>query len=70
MTYCLRHRVDCFVAWCMKNHLLLNEAKTKEMVVDFGRTRTILNTISILGEELNLVEGYRYLGVHLDKRMD
>ena len=40
------------------------------MVVDFRRTRTKLNTISILGEEVEVVEGYRYLGVHLDYRLE
>ena len=65
-----RELVDRFVAWCGNNHLLLNVAKTKEMVVDFRRTRTKLNTISILGEEVEVVEGYRYLGDHLDNRLD
>ena len=40
------------------------------MVIDFGRTRIKWNTISILGEEVEVVEGYRYLGVHLDNRLD
>ena len=52
------------------NHLLLNVTKTKEMVVDFRRTRNTLNTISIMGEEVEVVEGYRYLGVHLYNRLD
>ena len=31
-----------------------------------------MNTISILGEEVEVevVEGYRYLGIHLDNRLD
>ena len=36
------------------------------MAVDFKRTSTKLNTISILGQEVEVVQGYRYLGVHLD----
>ena len=46
------------------------QSVTKELVVDFSRTRTKLNTISILGEEVEVVEVYRYLGVHLDNRLD
>ena len=38
--------------------------------MDFSRTRTKLNTISMLGEEVEVVEGYRYLGDHLDNRLD
>ena len=42
--------MDHLLAWCGNNHLLLNVTKTKKMVVDFRRARTKLNTISILGE--------------------
>lgn len=55
----------------MNNHFLLNVAKAKETVVDFRRrTRTKLNTISILGEKVDVVKGYRYLGVDLDNRLN
>ncbi|XP_060897819.1 uncharacterized protein LOC132977298 [Labrus mixtus] len=47
-----RMLVDNFVAWSGKNHLVLNETKTKEMVVDFRRDRPELSTISILGDEV------------------
>ena len=63
-----RELVDRFVAWCGNNHLLLNVTQTKEMVVDFKRAGTKLNTFSILGDEVE--ESYRYLGVHLDNRLD
>lgn len=46
---------------------LLNVAKTKEMFVDFRRTKTRVKIISILGEDV--VEGYRYLGFHLNNRL-
>ena len=65
-----RELVDCFGAWCGNNHLLLSVTKTKEMVVDFRKIRTKLNTISLLGDEVEVVEGYRYMGVHLDNRLD
>ena len=64
-----RELVNRFVAYCGNNQLL-NMAKTKEMVVDFRRTRIKLNTISILGEEVEVVEGYRYLGGHLDNSLE
>ncbi|XP_041950480.1 uncharacterized protein LOC121711184 [Alosa sapidissima] len=65
-----RELVNSFVAWCGNNHLLLNVAKTKEMVVDFRRARTKLNTVSIMGDEVEVVENYTYLGVHLDNKLD
>lgn len=39
------------------------------MAVDFMIIRTKLNTTSILEEEVEVVKGYRYLGVHLDNTL-
>lgn len=48
----------------------LNVMKTKEMVVDFRKNRTSFNNISIVGEETEVVEGYKYLGVHHDNKTE
>lgn len=42
--------------------------KTKEMGVDFRRTRTATKPINIIGGEVGIVEHYKYLGVYLNKR--
>jgi len=34
-----RSLVEDFVQWCKLNHLQLNTSKTKEMVVDFRRSK-------------------------------
>ena len=36
--------------------------------MDFRRTRNKSNSISIMGEEVEVVEEYKYLSVHLDNR--
>ena len=64
-----RELVDCFEAWCGNNHIILNVNKTKEMIVDFRRTRFKSNSISIMGEEVEMMEEYKDLGVHLDSRL-
>ena len=38
--------------------------------MDFRRTRSEPNTVSIQGEEVEVDEEYRYLGVYLDSRLD
>ena len=43
--------------------------KTKEMIVDFRRTTNKSNSI-IMGEEVEVVEEYKYLRVHRDNRLD
>lgn len=51
-----RGLVDHFVVWCGNNHLILNFAKSKEMVMDQ------INTITTLGERVEVVEGHQHLG--------
>ena len=40
------------------------------MIVDFKRTRNKLNSISIMVEEVEVVEKFKFLSVHLDNRLD
>ncbi|KAI4881097.1 hypothetical protein NFI96_007135 [Prochilodus magdalenae] len=65
-----RNLVEDFVAWCQRNNLLLNTSKTKEMVVDFRRARPLIQPVFIEGVEVEMVRTYRYLGLHLDERLD
>ncbi|CAI5671505.1 unnamed protein product [Oreochromis niloticus] len=46
--------VDSFVTWCEQNHLQLNVAKTKELIVDFRKTRKHLTPVSIQGKMLRI----------------
>lgn len=50
--------------------LILN--KTKEMILDFRRGRRGAQTmpITIRGTDVEVVSNPRYLGVHLDERLD
>lgn len=58
------------MAWCGNHHLTLNMNKIKEVIVDFRRNRDKSKIVSIKGEEVEVVEEYRYLGVHLDNRLE
>ncbi|KAI4898558.1 hypothetical protein NFI96_004317 [Prochilodus magdalenae] len=49
---------------------ILNISKTKEMVVDFRRNRSPQAPVTIDGEEVEVVGTYKYLGVHLDNKLD
>ncbi|KAK7945276.1 hypothetical protein WMY93_001004 [Mugilogobius chulae] len=60
-----------FVDWCQQNHLLLNAGKTKEMVVDFRRRHSIAPPpVNIQGRDIERVDSYKYLGVHLNNKLD
>ncbi|XP_072543920.1 uncharacterized protein [Salminus brasiliensis] len=65
-----RDLVNSFVVWSERNHLILNVAKTKEMVVDFRRKRTTTGPITITGQDVERVDTYKYLGVLLDSKLD
>ncbi|KAK3546380.1 hypothetical protein QTP70_026166 [Hemibagrus guttatus] len=62
--------VDNFVTWCELNHLQLSVGKTKELVVDFRKSRTPVSPLSVHGEKVEIVEDYKYLGVHIDNKLD
>ena len=62
--------VDNFVEWAGRNHLRLNVTKTREMVIDFRKKRTASQPLCILGEDVEEVEVYKYLGVYINYRLD
>jgi len=57
--------VESFNGWTKKNCLLLNTIKTKELVVDFRRSKTPYQSFCIDGEEIDCLT-CKYLGVLLD----
>ncbi|KAI4887110.1 hypothetical protein NFI96_003146 [Prochilodus magdalenae] len=65
-----RATVNDFVAWCELSHLQLNVTKTKELVVDLRRDKAQVTPISIKGVSVDTVEDYKYLGVHIDNKLD
>ncbi|XP_054866081.1 uncharacterized protein LOC129348770 [Amphiprion ocellaris] len=63
--------ISDFVDWCEQNHLQLNASKTKEMIVDFRRRRTPRTApVNIQGLDIDMVDTYKYLGVHLNNKLD
>ncbi|KAG5276526.1 hypothetical protein AALO_G00106690 [Alosa alosa] len=65
-----RSLVEDFMQWCKLNHLQLNTSKTKEMVVDFRRSKPTLLPVHIDGVNVEVVSTYKYLGLHLDNKLD
>ncbi|KAK5866698.1 hypothetical protein PBY51_020867 [Eleginops maclovinus] len=66
-----RALVENSVGWCDNNHLKLNISKTKELVLDFRRSmKRSLTPITIRGEEVEVVNSYKFLGVQLNNKLD
>uniref|UniRef100_A0A8C6LDB2 Reverse transcriptase domain-containing protein n=1 Tax=Nothobranchius furzeri TaxID=105023 RepID=A0A8C6LDB2_NOTFU len=60
-----REENSALTHWCQDNHLILNVAKTKELIVDFRRCRGVYTPITIKGDAVEIVSSFRFLGVHL-----
>src|SRR4029434_2011908 len=50
--------------------LLLNTSKTKELVIDYRRSKPHLQPINIRGKDITVVQTYKFLGVHLDDKLN
>ena len=59
-----------FALWCHTNCLQLNTSKTKELVIDFGRSRPRPRPALLDRAEVEAVPSYKYLGVWLDNKLD
>lgn len=61
-----REEVQHLAAWCADNNLALNSKKTKELIVDFRKSRGGTHTpIHINGTEVERVSSFRFLGVNI-----
>ncbi|TWW68206.1 hypothetical protein D4764_19G0000040 [Takifugu flavidus] len=66
-----RELIQDFVDWSLRNNLQINAGKTKELVVDFRRRNNPPPApVNILGTDVDVVESYKYLGVHLNNNLD
>ena len=55
--------------WCQDNNLSLNVSKTKELIVDYRKRRAEQAPINIDGAEVEWVESFKFLGVHIPNKL-
>ena len=55
--------------WCQYNNLSLNVRKTKELIVDYCKRRAEQAPINIDGAAVELVESFKFLGVHITNKL-
>lgn len=65
-----RGLVDNFVLRCRENNLELCISTTMELVVDIRLNREPLRLATIQVEEMEVMQDYKDLAVHLNSRMD
>ena len=59
--------VSGLVDWCDDNNLKLNVTKTKEMIIDFRRNKSLLEPLTIDSQEVKQVDVFKFLGCHISK---
>ena len=64
-----RQELDRLGLWCRENNLTLNNSKTKEVIVDFGKNSTATPPLHINGTVVKVVSSIKYLGVHLSNTL-
>ncbi|XP_072516687.1 uncharacterized protein [Salminus brasiliensis] len=64
-----REEVQQLTDWCTVNNLHWNVEKTKEMVVDFRKTRRDHSPLNINGSSVEIVKSTKFLGVHLAENL-
>ena len=62
--------IDVFTNWCDEHFLLLNVRKTKELEIYLRVKKEPLLPISIKGENVTIVNQYKYLGIIIDDKLE
>ena len=61
-----REETQHLTQWCSANNLVLNSGKTKEVIVDFRRSRKMDHApLLIEGEVVERVDNIKFLGLHI-----
>jgi len=61
-----REEVQYLTQWCSRNNLILNTSKTKEVIVDYRRSRKTHHApLCIQREAVEPVDTIKFLGVHI-----
>ena len=60
-----RTQIGNTVNWCAENNLVLNVAKTKELIVDFRKVKNTKEVLTIDGKVVDQVTSFKFLGTHI-----
>lgn len=70
LTRRMNRELDRVSQWLRLNKLKLNVSKTKSMVFRNQKQKSVINRISVDGEEIEMVHQIKYLGVVIDSNLD
>ena len=53
----------------VSNDLVLNVSKTKEIVVDFRKSKSVPSTLIVNNSEVEIVDSFKFLGIHITSNL-
>ena len=68
----LQHAADRLSCWCGTSGMHINEGKTKEVLIHFGKSYPVhsIPPIKINGADIERVDSFKMLGVYFNTRLD
>jgi hypothetical protein len=60
-----RKEINELQSWCDNNNQLLNQPKTKELIIDFRKNKTSKNPVLINNSEIEIIDSFKLLGTTL-----
>ena len=60
-----RSEIEDLALWCHNNNLSLNINKTKEIIVDFRKSKHTHTPIHINGSSVDIVNNFKFLGLQI-----
>lgn len=65
-----KEEIQHLTAWCTTTNLILNTDKTKEIIVDYRKTKGCTHTpVYINGAEVERVSSFKFLGIHISANL-
>jgi hypothetical protein len=65
-----REKVRHLAGWCLNNNLSFNVTKFKEMIMDYRKRGPSTPPFSSTGAEVEQVESFKFLGVHINNKLE
>lgn len=60
-----RDEVQRLAVWCSDNNLKLNSSKTKELIINFRKSSSVMTPLYINGDCMEIVPFFRFLGTYI-----
>jgi hypothetical protein len=64
-----RDTIENVCSWCDRNYLVLNASKTKEMIFDFRKNKSNIDSVTINSQDIEIAKKYKYLGVYIQDNL-